>query len=167
MALERHFERIQWHCSGGNRFNFPVFFPVTGNSPEKGSLTTGSSATQFALQRNSVKFLRKWRELAAIPRFTHSNRTRESGLRNATRQLCTRFSGRQKHSPVSRRTKGRRQGDHESIDWYEIMEVLPTIASDKKSERYQLLEELALRNIEDSAKKKSPDHGAINGREDT
>jgi hypothetical protein len=81
--------------------------------------------------------------------------------------FAARFSGRQKHSPVSRRTKGRRQGDHESIDWYEIMEVLPTIASDKKSERYQLLEELALRDIEDSAKKKSPDHGAINGREDT
>jgi hypothetical protein len=133
---------------------------LTGTGGSNPSL----SATQSALQKNSVKFLRKWREIAAIPRFTHSNRTRESGLRNATRQLCTRFSGRQKHSPVSRRTKGRRQGDHESIDWYEIMEVLPTIASDKKSERYQLLEELALRNIEDSAKKKSPDHGAIKSR---
>jgi hypothetical protein len=40
-----HLSEFIGNCSGGNRFNFPVFFPVTGNLPEKGSLTTGSSAS--------------------------------------------------------------------------------------------------------------------------
>ena len=55
MALNGILSEIIGNGSGGNRFNFPVFFPVTGNLAEKGSLTTGSSAKHSCAESRVVK----------------------------------------------------------------------------------------------------------------
>jgi hypothetical protein len=135
VALERKFEQIPWQLFRRKSLQFPCIFPCYREFAREGFAHdwilrhTVCTAEKF---RQIPPKMARTRRNSAIHPLKPDQRKRPAKCDKAALHAFLWTAETQSGFEEDQGAKARRS---RTIDWYEIMEVLPTIASDKKSER--------------------------------